>query len=38
VAMLAAFVLVEKLVAHRSVSWASAAIMLAAAAWMLSAR
>jgi predicted metal-binding membrane protein len=38
VAVLAGFVLVEKLVARRSVSWASAAIMLAAAVWMISAR
>ena len=38
VALLAGFVLVEKLVAHRSVSWASAAVMVAGAAWMLSAR
>jgi len=38
VAVLAGFVLLEKLVARRSVSWASAAIMLGAAVWMISAR
>jgi predicted metal-binding membrane protein len=38
VAVLAGFVLVEKLITHRSVSWASAALMLAAAVWMLTAR
>lgn len=35
VAMLAGFVLLEKLVAHRSVSWASAAVLVAGAVWMM---
>jgi predicted metal-binding membrane protein len=38
VALLAGFVFVEKLVAHRGVSWASAALLLAGAVWMLSGR
>lgn len=38
VAMLAGFVLLEKAVAHRSVSWASAAVLVAGALWMISTR
>lgn len=38
VGVLAGFVLLEKLVAHRGVSWASAAVLVAGAVWMLSAR
>jgi predicted metal-binding membrane protein len=38
VAALAAFVLLEKLVAHRAVSWVSAALMVAAAVWLIGAR
>lgn len=35
VAVLAGFVLFEKLVAHRSVSWASAAVLVAGAVWTI---
>ena len=35
VAVLAGFVLLEKLVAHHSVSWASAAVLVAGAVWMI---
>jgi predicted metal-binding membrane protein len=38
VGALAAFVLVEKLVAHRAVTWTSAAVLIAGAVWLLSAR
>jgi predicted metal-binding membrane protein len=38
VAVLAGFVLLEKLVAHRSVSWASAAVLVAGAVWLITGR